>query len=158
MILIPISIVTKSFFYLRSKPEDLHQSYSCSELHRYWYSVQSMQQISTRRHTKIQSKKLLCDVSIAGPGSVHESPFQSANPSIRFHYPDNNFIFVTSKGPRFINYSKRLGLIFKINSKQILNFIQPQPFQINCCQIYSHSTYFEIHINFIIQYTLQINW
>ena len=29
-------------------------------------------------------------------------PGQSANPSIRFHFPDNNFIFVNSKRLRFI--------------------------------------------------------
>ena len=50
------------------------------------------------------NQKSFCVIfSLVSHGSVHERPYQSANPSIRFHYPDNNFIFENSKDPRFIN-------------------------------------------------------
>ena len=52
---------------------------------------------------RTSNQKSFCVIfSLVSRGSVHERPYQSANPSIRFHYPDNNFIFVNSKRLRFI--------------------------------------------------------
>ena len=76
--------------------------------------------------------------------SVPERPGQSVNPSIRFHFPDNNFIFVNSKRLRCINNSKWLGWISQMNSKRILNCMQPQPFRIDSCYTCLWTTYFEI--------------